>query len=678
MKVPGVREASVNFATESAHVTHDPAVTPSVLIQAVESAGYHAVPRESKRPSEQAENDHERLRLVLAAALTAPAVTLSMAWPMRPEWTNWILLALVTPVVLYCGRDFFVNGWRAARQGAATMDTLVAVGAGVAWAASIYGLLSGTGQVYFESAAVIVTLILLGRRLESNARRSMTRAIGSLLDLSPKMASLVVPGASDRQVPSAQLRIGDLVRIRPGEQAATDGEVVEGESYFDESLLTGEPSPVHRIAGDRISGGTLSGKGSVVYRVGRPVSESRPAQIARLVAQSQATKAPIQSLADRIAAIFVPAVVAVAALTFGIRLFGLHESAMAAILPAIAVLVVACPCAMGLAAPAAIVAGIGRGARLGMLIRDGATLQRAASIRTILFDKTGTLTEGRPSVVSAIQSPLALAASVEVHSEHPLGKAVVEAAHEEEIALLPSADFRAHPGQGVEATVEGHRVAVGSPRFVGGLPQALQTLAAESEAKGHTVVAVARDGEPVGLIAIGDSIRPESADAVKELRALGIEPVMLTGDRKATAQAVAQEVGIDAVEAELLPEDKAAVASRYAKRGPVAMAGDGINDAPALAAADVGIALGAGSDVAKETAGIVLLRNDLRIIPQAIRLSRAATATIRTNLAWAFVYNIAAIPIAASGHLDPMIAAGAMAFSSLSVMLNSLRLVRFR
>ena len=736
--VAGVREASVNFATESARVTHDPTVPAAVLIKAVEQAGYHATEKTLDNPHEHHHADADRPKLLLAAALTAPAVAISMAWPMHPEVADWLLLALTAPVVFFCGSTFFVNAWKAARHGAATMDTLVAIGAGVAWTASLYEILTQSDRVYFEngtvahsdhlyfeSAAAIVTLILLGRWLESNTRHSMTAAIGKLLDLSPKMASLVQTGSQDRQVPTESLGIGDLIRIRPGEMVPVDGVIVEGESHFDEALLTGEPSPVHRTEGDAVSGGALNGSGSVVCRVTRAVTESRPAQIARLVADAQASKAPLQSLADRIASVFVPAVVAVAAVTFLVRLLAMHEPAMVAMLPAIAVLVVACPCAMGLAAPAAVVAGIGRGARLGVLIRDGATLQRAASVTTILLDKTGTLTEGKPSVVAVFPTPtfdtgyhwdsassragqsavpdslrslpfggifdkpahsqggspefqnlLSLAAAVEIHSEHPLAKAILNAAQQAGIQPPSSTDFKVHPGLGAEATVDGDKIAVGSPRFIGTLPPDLQALLEQSEGEGHTVVVLAKSGEPIGLVAIGDKIRPNAAAAVKAIQALNIETVMLTGDRRATAQAVAAAVGIQNVQAELLPENKAAAVR--AARGEVAMVGDGINDAPALAAADVGIALGTGSDIAKETAGIVLLRNDLGAVPQAIRLARKTTAAIRANLAWAFVYNVAAIPIAAAGRLDPMIAAGAMAFSSLSVLLNSLRLTRFK
>lgn len=699
-KAEGVSDANVNFATHQASVHHAPGIDPSRLVEAVEKAGYSARPvvdhsahsasehAEHLRAESEAELASMRRNLWLSAALTAPLVIMSMASHHRESWLNWLLFALATPAIFWCGRGFFAVAARAARHGSATMDTLVALGTGAAWAYSTYALLAYAGNahlqsehVYFESGAVIVTLILLGRYLEARAKSHMSDAIRKLMDLAPKIAT-VVRGGADVEVPIDELHPGDLVRVRPGEKVAVDGVVVEGTSHVDESMLTGEPMPVAKGPGDRVTGGTVNDRGTFVFRAERVGSDTMLASIAAMVRNAQGSKAPMQGLADRVSGVFVPIVILIAVGTL-VTYLALGRPIDAGMMAAVAVLVIACPCALGLATPTALMVGTGRGSELGILVKDGAALERAGSIRTILLDKTGTLTEGKPRLTDreafggwSADEALGLAASLESRSEHPLARAVVAAAREAGLEMLALEAFEAVRGQGLVGRVAGREVRIGRPGWVP-VDAAAADAVARLQAEGKTVFVAASGGE-TAVFAVSDVVAPHAREAVADLRTLGVEPVMVTGDNREAALVVAQAVGIDRVEANVLPADKAAIVKAYQEHGPVAMVGDGINDAPALAQADLGIAMGHGTDVALETAGVTLLRSDLRGVPQAIRLARSTLATIKWNLFWAFVYNVVMIPLAAVGLLKPMLAAAAMAFSSISVVLNSLRLKRFR
>lgn len=702
--VPGVTEASVNFATERADVRHRGDVDPAALVRVVADAGYAAQPKVDEPPPEDehagrpAVESDDRLRamranLWAAVALTLPTMLLSMAWHPRPEWANGLLLALSTPVVFWTGRQFFASAWKGLRRFTATMDSLVALGAGASWTYSVYALFAYWGQphmqsdhLYFETGAAIVTLILVGKYLEARSKSRMSAAIQKLMGLAPKTAILVLPDGGEVERPVERIAVGDVLRARPGEKLAADGVVIEGESFVDESMLTGEPLPVKKSAGDSVTGATLNVSGALFYRAAKVGHDAALAQIVRMVERAQGSKAPLQKLADRVSSVFVPIVLLVAAATFAFWLArgaGFGE----ALVPAVAVLVVACPCALGLATPTAIMVGTGRGAELGILIKDGAALESAGTVRSALLDKTGTVTNGRPELTDVEsfgrltrEEALRLAASPELPSEHPIARAIVEGARRQVEPSRPES-FQAQGGRGVQAVVEGRAVVVGSRRIMDewsiAIPEtALERLAALEEAS-KTVVLLAVDGAFGALLAVSDTVADHSREAIAQLSAMGISPVMVTGDNRSAAEGVARSVGIEKVEAQVLPGDKAAIVSRYQAQGPVLMVGDGINDAPALAQADLGIAMGSGTDVAMETAGITLLRHDLRGVPQAIRLSRATLRTIRENLFWAFGYNVVAIPLAAAGKLSPMIAAAAMAFSSVSVLLNSLRLRRF-
>lgn len=706
--VPGVIEASVNFATERADVMHT-GVPVETLAKAVSSAGYQANLYQGvvggahedphKHHGEHSEHlaleskeqiDSMQKNLLVAILLTAPVFLLSMLWHPRPELANWILLALSTPVIFWNGRQFFVSAWKGLTHFTATMDSLVALGAGASWIFSVYSVIAFRGHshiqsehVYFETGAVIVTLILVGKFLESKSKTRMSGAIQKLVGLAPKMATVVTPGGSEEQHPVEHLNVGTLIRVRPGEKIAVDGIVEEGESYVDESMLTGEPVPVKKGAGDFVTGATLNNSGSLLYKATKVGKDTALSQIIRMVERAQGSKAPVQKLADKVSAIFVPIVILVAMATFAIWV--LRGSSIAdSLVPAVAVLVIACPCALGLATPTAIMVGTGRGAELGVLIKDGAVLEKAGSVRTVLLDKTGTITKGRP-VLTGVEpvgtlkkdSVLTLAASAELRSEHPVAKAIVEGARTS--VSVPDPDsFTSHSGRGVSAIVQGKTVVVGSPRSLEesgvALNNELKELISRHEAQSETTVILTVDGRIEGILAVADPIGEFSAQAVEEIRGLGITPVMVTGDNRQTAMSIAQRVGIQTAEAQVLPAEKAEVVKRYQLHGTTAMVGDGINDAPALAQADLGIAMGSGTDIAMETAGITLLRQDLRGVVQAIRLSKATMNTIHWNLFWAFGYNVVMIPLAAIGKMNPMLAAAAMALSSVSVILNSLRL----
>jgi Cu+-exporting ATPase len=682
-KVPGVSHASVSLASEKASVefSGDP-VSVEQLVKSVEGAGYSAAPAAEASESPAVESPVD---LILAAVLTAPVFALSMLWHDRPMWANWAMLPLATVAIFGAGRRFFLSALKSLVHGQATMDTLIALGAGAAWAFSLYGLLAFGGHgahmanryVYFETGAVVVTLILLGRRLESLAKGKASDAIHKLLDLAPKTAERFLPDGASEVVAVSLVMPGDRLRAKPGEKIALDGVVEEGEAHVDESMLTGEPIPVRKSAGDRVTGATLNQNGSLVYRVDRVGKHTVLAQIVALVEKAQASKAPVQNLADSIAAVFVPVVVGIALLTFiGYKVFA-GADLVGALVPAVAVVVIACPCALGLATPTAIMVGTG------ILIKSGESLEKAHALTDVVLDKTGTVTQGKPSVTEVVAAEgesadevLKAAAAVEAGSEHPLARAVVQAT----IPIARADKFESVAGVGVRGVVDGREVAVGSQRLVSGVPTDLQVRASELEGEGKTVVYVAVQGRAVGLIAIADMPAERAAEAVRSLHDVGLKVWMLTGDNRRAALAIARLVGIpdECVIAEVMPAEKAVKIQDLQEQGrKVAMVGDGINDAPALAQADLGIAVAMGTDVAVEAADIALLSTDLRGVTDAILLSRATFRTIKQNLFWAFFYNVVAIPLAVSGLLSPMVAAGAMAFSSVSVVANSLRLKRF-
>ena len=659
-----------------------------------------------------------RRRLAVGTPLTLPLLILSMG-AMVPgllphrlaagPLSNPIQLALATPVVLWCGWPFFVRGWRSILNRSLNMFTLIALGTGAAYLSSLAATLfpgwfpasfrdaHGQVPVYFEAAAVITVLVLLGQVLELRARGRTRDAVRSLLRLAPAMARRIRPDGSEEEVPLGSVAPGDRLRVRPGERLPVDGVVVEGASAVDQSMITGEPLPVEKRTGDPVIGGTLNGLGWLVLAAEKVGSETLLARIVRMVGEAQRSRAPIQRLADRVAAWFVPAVIAVALLTlFGWAWLGPEPRGAHALLAAVAVLIVACPCALGLATPMSIMVGVGRGASAGILIRDAEALEVLGEVDTIVVDKTGTLTEGKPALAEVVAAPgaeadevLRLAAGLEMASEHPLAAAVLQGARRRGLRVAPAGDFRAHPGRGIEGKVEGRRVAVGTEeflRFLGADPAPLAAGAEALRRKGHTVVLVAVDGAASGAISIADTIRESTRLALRRLREDGVRLVMATGDHRATAEAVARELGLQDVHADLLPDQKAELVRRLRSGNHrVAMAGDGINDAPALAAADVGIALGTGADVALEAAGVTLVKGDLRGIARARRLSRATVRNIRQNLFFAFLYNLLGVPVAAGLFypffgwlLSPMIASAAMSFSSVSVIANALRLRRLQ
>jgi P-type Cu+ transporter len=680
-KLDGVA-ATVNYATETAAVSYDPAlVEPERLLAAVERIGYHAHPAHAEHAHE---HDATPTRLIVALGLSLPLVLLAMIPPLQFSGWEWLSLVLATPVVFWSGAQFHRAALLNARHGAATMDTLVSLGTLAAWTWSTVVLLAGlSADTYFEAAAVITALILLGRYFEARAKRRSGAAIKALLELGAKEARVLRDGG-EVLAPVEQLQVGDLFVVRPGEKIATDGVVVEGSSAVDQSMLTGEPVPAEVGPGAEVAGATINTSGRLVIRATKVGADTALAQIARLVEQAQAGKASVQRLADHISAIFVPIVIVVALATLGGWLLA-GASASAAFTAAVAVLIIACPCAMGLATPTALMVGTGRGAQLGIVIKGPEVLERTQRISTIVLDKTGTITEGRMRLVDALpletsrEELLQLAGAAESASEHPLAQAIAAAAANKP----PVAEFRNHAGLGIEALVDGHAVLVGRPAFLADwaieLGDDARAWQERAETRGQTVVAAAWDGKLHGLLALADTLKQTSQEAIGELRSLGLTPVLLTGDNERAARAIAAQVGIDAVRAEVLPDGKAAEIERLQTSGDtVAMVGDGVNDAPALAQADLGLAIGTGTDVAIEASDLTLVSGDLRAAADAIRLARRTLRTIKGNLFWAFAYNVAAIPLAVAGLLNPMIAAAAMAASSIFVVSNSLRLRRFR
>jgi Cu+-exporting ATPase len=699
-RLPGV-QAQVNLATERARVRYPAGdVTPGQLIAAVERAGYMAREHTQATAEEERAQRERRYRRELwefgvALALTLPLM-LQMTWMVRGEHAEmlprWLQLALATPVQFWAGARFYRAAWNALRAGTANMDVLVALGTSAAYAFSAaVTLIPLPGQhVYFEASAAIITLVRMGKLLEARAKRRASAAIEQLLELQPRQAHLERDGRIE-DVDVNAIMSGDVFLTRPGERIPVDGEVLDGVSSVDESMLTGESLPASKRPGMRVWAGTQNLQGALRCRAMRVGADTQLAEIARLVGEAQGSKAPIQRLADRVSGVFVPAVLAVAGVTFA-GWWAWSGELAPALIHAVAVLVIACPCALGLATPTAILVGSTRGAQAGVLIRNAAALERAARISVLALDKTGTLTEGRPRVVStagtaglSVERVLRTAAALEQHSEHPLARALVSEAQTRNVPLPAVSSFRAEPGGGVAGQVDGRTWLLGSVDWlesVGVHPDSAQVE--QLAATGSTVVVLSTGGQPVGYLAIADRLRPTSGAAIARLRSMGVRPVMLTGDHAVAAAAIAREAGIADFHARVLPADKAqavralADAARAQRGGLVGMAGDGINDAPALAASDVSFALHSGSDIAVEAADVTLMRNDLHGVADAISLSRATVRKIKQNLFFAFVYNTLGIPLAAAGLLNPVVAGAAMALSSVSVVTNSLLLRRWR
>ncbi|MET8863914.1 heavy metal translocating P-type ATPase [Nonomuraea sp. NPDC004580] len=703
-KLDGVT-ATVNYATEKAKVTFPTGVDPQLLIAEVEKAGYTAelppppAPVQEEKPGKK-ERDPLRDRLVTAIVLSVPVVAMAMIPALQFQYWQWLSLTLAAPVVVYAGWPFHKAAWTNLRHGAATMDTLVSLGTLAALGWSVWALFFGTagvpgmrhpfeltigrtdgsGNIYLETAAAVTAFILAGRFFEARSKRRAGAALRALMELGAKDVELV----DGRRVPVERLKAGDRFVVRPGEKIATDGVVEEGTSAVDASMLTGESVPVEVRPGDPVTGATVNAGGRLVVRATRVGADTQLAQMAKLVEEAQTGKAQVQRLADRISGVFVPVVIALAVGTLGYWL-GTGEGAAAAFTAAVAVLIIACPCALGLATPTALLVGTGRGAQLGILIKGPEVLESTRRIDTIVLDKTGTVTEGRMTLAAVHLAEgenrdevLRLAGALEHASEHPIARAIAR----EAASTATVEDFTNVEGLGVQGVVDGHAVLVGRPRLLEEwsqhLPESLVEAMEDEQAKGRTAVAVGWDGKARAVLVVADVIKPTSKEAIAQLKALGLTPVLLTGDNEAVAGTVAAEVGIDEVIAGVLPAGKVDVVKRLQSEGKVvAMAGDGVNDAAALAQADLGLAMGTGTDAAIEAGDLTLVRGDLRVAPDAIRLARRTLATIKGNLFWAFAYNVAALPLAALGLLNPMIAGAAMAFSSVFVVSNSLRLRRF-
>ena len=687
----GVEDASVNLAIETATIGFDPAITSAdALMKVVQEAGYGAKIRsDSESTGDDKKIRRQRITLIISALLTAPLVAqmVSTTFGLGFHLAPWVELVLATPVQFVIGARYYIGAWHALKARAGNMDVLVAMGTTAAYFYSVWLVMSlgseAAGILYFEASTVVITLVFAGKYMETRAKRSASSALRKLLGLRPTSAVILKDG-EEVNTPIAKVNLGDIALLRPGGRVPVDGFIVDGESELDEALITGESMPVFRRVGDEVIAGAINGGGVLQIKTSRVGSDTTLAKVAAMVEAAQVGKAPIQKLVDRISAIFVPVIVVIAFSTFGVWLL-IGASTETALVAAISVLVIACPCALGLATPTALVAGTGAGARAGVLIRDIATLERAKQIDTVVFDKTGTLTEGKPSVdeISAIDGDenafLALAAAVQAGSEHPLGKAIMAEAKARGISSKPASGAKATAGEGIEVDLDGETLRMGRGRFA--LPDAsaaLEQQALEMRAGGRTVVWLSRAGKPVGLVAFSDPIREEAKAAVKALHGRGVAAILMTGDNQETAEKVASALGIDSVIADMRPEDKAReVAALEAAGKHVAMVGDGVNDAPALAEATLGIAMGGGADVAIETAGFVLMRGDPRLVAAALDVSGKTAQKIRQNLFWAFAYNVIGIPIAALGFLNPALAGAAMALSSVFVVSNSLLLKRW-
>jgi P-type Cu+ transporter len=718
-KLDGVT-ATVNFATERATVEFDPgAVVPEQLVGAVQEAGYsatlpsaepHAASQDAAADAEQDAAAALRRRVIASAVLSVPVLLMSMIPALQFDNWQWLSLNLVTPVVLWGAWPFHQAAWQNLKHGTATMDTLISIGTLAAWLWSLYALFigdagmndmrmsfdlipksgEGADQIYLETAGIVTTFILTGRYFEARARRRAGAALKALLELGAKDVAVLDEHGAERRIPVEELQAGDRFVVRPGEKVATDGVVEDGRSAVDMSMLTGESVPVEVGPGSQVAGATVNAGGRIVVRATKVGADTALAQIARLVSDAQTGKAPVQRLADRISGVFVPVVIAIAVATLGFWL-GTGESATFAFTAAVAVLIIACPCALGLATPTALMVGTGRGAQLGLLIKGPEVLESTRKVDTIVLDKTGTVTTGRMSLVETTVAEgvdeaeaLRLVGALEHASEHPIAQAIAAAAAAD--GPLPAVEgFANREGLGVEGVVDGRALVVGRPALLAQadppvhLPPVLDEARQAAEAAGRTAIAAAWDGQARAVFVVADTVKPTSAEAVAHLKELGLRPVLLTGDNAMTARAVAAEVGIDEVIAEVLPSGKAEVVRRLQGEGRVvAMVGDGVNDAPALAQADLGLSIGTGTDVAIEASDLTLVSGDLRAAPDAIRLSRATLRTIKQNLGWAFGYNVAALPLAAIGLLNPVIASLAMACSSVSVVANALRLRRFK
>ena len=713
-KLDGV-EATVNFATERATVDYDPeTVDPVELTAAVESVGYEAV-LPADTPGEH-EHDHAedatgslRTRVLFSALLSAPVLALSMIPALQFDNWQWLALQLATPVVLWGAWPFHRAAWANLRHGAATMDTLISIGTLAAWLWSVYALFlgdagetgmkmdfqlipdgqAGMDEIYLEVAAVVTTFILLGRYFEERAKRRAGAALEALLELGAKDVTVLDAGGAESRIPIEELQVGTRFVVRPGEKIATDGEVEEGRSAVDMSMLTGESVPVEVEPGSQVAGATINAGGRLVVRATKIGADTALAQMARLVTEAQSGKAPVQRLADRVSGVFVPVVIAIAVATLGFWI-GSGEETSFAMTAAVAVLIIACPCALGLATPTALMVGTGRGAQVGLLIKGPEILESTRRVDTVVLDKTGTVTTGKMALVELHvadgtdrDDALRLVGAAEAASEHPIAAAIAAAAGAGGDPLPAVEDFANREGLGIEATVDGKRLFAGRPALLAEhglrLPPELEQARTAAQTRGRTAVAAGWDGAARAVLVVSDTVKPTSREAVRELRELGLQPVLLTGDNEPTARAVAVEVGIEEVIAEVLPSAKVDVVKRLQADGRVvAMVGDGVNDAPALAQADLGLSIGTGTDVAIEASDLTLVSGDLRAAADAIRLSRSTLRIIKQNLGWAFGYNVAALPLAAAGLLNPLIAGAAMAFSSVSVVSNSLRLRRFR
>jgi len=717
-KVPGVLQASVNFAAERVLAEYIPSITHvDEMIAAIEKAGYGAIRPDDSLEGEdaelaarKAEIRNQTRKFLVGLLFTAPLFILSMGrdfglfglWS-HATWVNWLFWALATPVQFYTGWDYYVGGLKSLRNKSANMDVLVALGSSVAYFYSLAVLLQPSlgKHVYFETSAVIITLIKLGKMLESRTKGRTGGAIRKLMGLRPKTATILDKG-KEKEISLSQVKVGDVIIVRPGESIPVDGAVRDGASAVDESMLTGEPIPVDKGPGDKITGGTINGEGRLKFEASAVGKDTALARIIRLVQEAQGSKAPIQALADRVAAVFVPGVIGIAFLTF-ILWWAIGGEFVPAMIRMVAVLIIACPCALGLATPTAIMAGTGKGAEKGILFKNSEALEMATKLDTVVLDKTGTMTLGKPSVVNVVaydsvvkdeKELLRLAASVEKGSEHPIGRAIVKEAERKAMDLFEPQAFKASKGLGVQANINGQEVLVGKPNWFGDMHLNLEDKKDQIRAlqdEGKTVMMAVVEGKLAGLIAVADTLKPESAEAIGALHRQNLKVVMLTGDNMQTARAIASEVNIDEVTAEVRPEEKSAKIKDLQDKGDkVGMVGDGINDAPALAQADVGLAIGTGTDVAIETGDVILASGNLTGVSKAIDLSRATMRTIKQNLFWAFFYNVVLIPVAAGvlypfeflphflRQLHPILAALAMAMSSITVVSNSLRLYRVK